>query len=408
MSRFQTRQTFPAGEASPPGPASPAGEPTSSPAALPWSGLLTLTTAAFTAVLTEQLPTGLLLRMSADLDVSRASVGFLVSGYAVASCLAAVPLTALLRRYHRRPVLVGVLIVLGLCNAVAALSDSYPLTFAVRLLAGAAGGVGWSMFAGYAARMVPVERQGRAIAIALAGITVAFAAGVPAGTALAAAVGWRAGFATLAALALILAAWVIQRLPDFPGEPGTARLPVRRVIVRPGLRSVFAMTLFLLLGHQAMYTYTAPFVERSRFGNAGLVLFVFGGTTVVGVWVAGLVVDRHPRTTLRAALGLVAVAMLALGLFGRVPPVLLVSFVAWGAAYGAIPTLLQAAVVGACGPDQADVATSIQTTVFNLGIAGGSLAGGVALERAGVGSLPWLALVLVIAAAATAPAVRES
>src|SRR6266516_4171583 len=116
-------------------------------ARLPWWGLLALSAAAFSAVLTEQLPAGLLPAMSRSLHVSPGRVGFLVTSYAAASFLAAIPVTAV--------------------------SSSYPLTFAARLLAGAMGGTLWAMLAGYAARMVPAQRRGRAMAVVLAGITVA-------------------------------------------------------------------------------------------------------------------------------------------------------------------------------------------------------------------------------------------
>ena len=79
------------------------------------------------------------------------------------------------------------------------MSGWYPLTFAARLAwPGVMGGTLWSMLAGYAARMVPARQRGRAIAVVLAGITVALSAGIPAGTALAGPVGWRASFGLLA------------------------------------------------------------------------------------------------------------------------------------------------------------------------------------------------------------------
>src|SRR2546427_172442 len=96
---------------------------------LPWSGLLALSTAAFTAVMTELLPAGLLPRMAPALGVSEARVGFLVSGYAVASFLAAIPLTAALRGLPRRPVLVGTLLGFACADTVVAVSSSYAVTF---------------------------------------------------------------------------------------------------------------------------------------------------------------------------------------------------------------------------------------------------------------------------------------
>ncbi|MFG2460097.1 MFS transporter [Streptomyces sp. NPDC048523] len=368
------------------------------PAPLPWSGLLALSTAAFTAVLTELLPAGLLPRMAPALGVPEARIGFLVTGYAAASFAAAIPLTALLRGLPRRRVLVGALLCFAVSNAVVALSSSYPLTFAARLVAGCAGGTLWAMLAGYAARMVPAARRGRAVAIVLAGITLALSLGVPAGTALAGAVGWRTAFGLLSGLAVLLVGWVRWRVPGFPGEARHARVPLVRVAALPGVPAVLSVTLFLLVGHQVMYTYIAPFAAHAGFGRTGVVLLVFGAATVAGIWLTGLLVDRLPRPTLLGSLGLCAAVMLVLGLAAGVPGVLLVSVAAWGVAFGGAPTLIQTALVDASGPERADAATSLQTTVYNAGIAMGSLTGGMVLEGLGAGALPWTALPLVLVA----------
>ncbi|MGW0948368.1 MFS transporter [Streptomyces sp. NPDC002623] len=377
---------------------------TAVPTPLPWSGLLALSTAAFTAVLTELLPAGLLPRMAPALGVSEARVGFLVTGYAAASFAAAIPMTALLRGLPRRPVLLGALLGFALSNAVVALSSSYGVTFAARLAAGVMGGTLWAMLAGYAARMVPAERRGRAIAVVLAGITLALALGVPAGTALAGAVGWRAAFGLLAGLAVLLMGWVRWRVPGFPGEARGERVPLAGVAVLPGLPVILSVTLFLLLGHQVMYTYIAPFTEHAGFGRTDVVLLVFGASTVAGIWGTGLLVDRRPRATLLGALALCAAVMLALGRSADAPAALLASVALWGVSFGGAPTLIQTALVHASGPAASDVATSLQTTVYNAGIAGGSLTGGVVLERWGAPALPWTAFPL-IALALTAVAV---
>ncbi|MDO0930743.1 MFS transporter [Streptomyces sp. DG2A-72] len=371
------------------------------PAPLPWSGLLALSTAAFTAVMTELLPAGLLPRMAPALGVTEAHVGYLVTAYALASFAAAIPLTTLLRGLPRRPVLMGALLGFACGNAVVALSSSYALTFAARLVAGAMGGTLWAMLVGYASRMVPAERRGRAIAIVLAGITLALSLGVPAGTAVAEALGWRTAFGALAGIALLLAGWVRWRVPGFPGEAPGARLPLGRVAVLPGIPAILTVTLCLLLGHQVMYTYVGPFAAYAGFGRTGLVLLVFGAATVAGIWVTGLLVDRRLRPTLLGALALCAAVMPVLGLAAGAPVVLLVSVALWGAAFGGAPTLIQTALVDASGPARADVATALQTTVYNAGIAAGSLTGGVVLENAGARSLPWTALPLMLAALAT-------
>src|SRR5438270_13098320 len=101
----------------------------------PWSGLLALATAAFIDVVTDLLPAGLLSRMSGALHVSDGRIGLLVSAFAIASALAAIPVTAVLRRLRlpRRGLVIGALIGFALCDAATAMSGSYPLTFVIRL-----------------------------------------------------------------------------------------------------------------------------------------------------------------------------------------------------------------------------------------------------------------------------------
>jgi predicted MFS family arabinose efflux permease len=375
---------------------------------LPMLGLLVLSAAAFTDVMTDLLPAGLLPQMGAVLHVPEAQIGYLVSAFAIASAAAAIPVTAILRRVPRRAALAAALTGFAAFDAVTAASSSYPVTFAARLLVGVMGGALWSMLAGYAARMVPAARRGRAIAIVLAGITLALCLGVPAGTALASAVGWRSSFALLAALALLLVGWVRWKVPAFPREVAADHPPLRLVAALPGIRSVLLVTALLLAAHQAVYTYIAPVAARAGFGRTSLVLLVFGAATVAGIWMTGLLADRHLRSMLCAALALIAVAMLGLGLAASIPAVLLISVAAWGAAFGAAPALLQAALIDASGAAGADIATSMQTTVYNIGIAAGSLAGGLVLDGSGPGTLPWVSITLVAGALATVAGRRSA
>lgn len=192
--------------------------------------------------------------------------------------------------------------------------------------------------------------------------------------------------------------WIRLRVPRFPGELPGARVPLRGVAVLPGIPAVLSVTLFLLLGHQVMYTYVAPFAAHSGYGRTDVVLLVFGVATVVGIWATGVLVDRWARATLVGAMTLFVAVMCVLGLYGDSPVALLGSAAVWGVAFGGAPTLIQTALVNASGPEHADVATSLQTTVYNAGIAGGSFTGGLALSGLGAGALPWTALPLVAGA----------
>ena len=374
----------------------------------PLAALLALATAACIEVMTDLLPAGLLPQMSGSLRVAPERIGVLVTAFALASSVTAIPVTRWLRRLPRRPVLIAVLTGFALFNAVTAVSASYPPIFAARLLAGVMGGTLWSLLAGYAARMVPAERRGRATAIVLVGITAAMSAGIPAGAAIATVIGWRPLFALLAAAPLVVAVWVRWKVPPLPGQAAPGRPSVGRVTSRPGIRPVLAVTLLLLTGHQALYTYIALFVGRAGLGGTGLVLFVFGAATAAGLWLAGAHADRHLRSLLLTALTVIASATSALGLTAHSPVALLLAVALWGTAFGAAPALLQTALIDSSGPADADVATSLQTTVYNVGIAAGSLTGGLILANGSAAALPWTTALFTTAALVTVAISRRA
>ncbi|PZA18873.1 MFS transporter, partial [Modestobacter versicolor] len=164
-----------------------------------------LTVATFAAVTAETLPVGLLSMIARDLGTTEPRVGLLVSAYAVVVAVASLPLTALLGRWPRRRALTGLLLAYAVGNAVFAATDSYAVAVAARLLAGLAHAGFFSVAVGAAVSLVPPSRAGRVTAWVFAGVTLAFTLGVPAGTALGTAVGWRWAFAGIAALLLLLA-----------------------------------------------------------------------------------------------------------------------------------------------------------------------------------------------------------
>ena len=363
---------------------------------LPLAPLLALAMAGFVTILTEALPAGLLTLMSRDLAASEALIGQAVTVYAVGSLLAAIPLTTATQGWRRRPLLLTAIGGFAVANTVTALTDSYGVLLAARFLGGVCAGLVWALLAGYASRMVPAHLQGRAIAVAMVGTPLALALGVPAGTVLGHQLGWRVTFGVMSAMALLLLLWIALRLPDFAGSAPGGRAPLRRVLIRPGLRPVLVMTLAFVLAHNVLYTYIAPFLVAAGMGaRVDAVLLTFGGASLVGIWGVGVLVDRHLRRLILASFALFAVAALGFGLWPGTPAAIYASSLLWGLSFGGTATLFQTASAKAAG-DSADVAQSMIVTVWNIGIAGGGIVGGLLLDHWGVAILPW-SLVLMLA-----------
>ncbi|MCF5690882.1 MFS transporter [Pseudomonas sp. PA-1-2A] len=365
---------------------------------LPLAGLLALACAGFITILTEAMPAGLLPQIGAGLGVSQALVGQLVTLYALGSLLAAIPLTLLTRGWRRRPLLLIAIGGFALVNSVTAFSSHYGLTLAARFFAGVFAGLLWALLAGYASRMVAPHLQGRAIAVAMLGAPLALSLGVPAGTLLGTLVGWRASFAIMTGLTLLLLVWARWQLPDFAGEPPSKRLGLRQVLALPGIRPVLWVTFTYVLAHNILYTYIAPLLVPAGIGREiDRVLLVFGLMAVLSIWLVGIWIDHHLRLLTLISCAMFAVAALLLGLWFNCVVAIYASVALWGLAFGGLPALLQTALAKSAG-NSADAAQSMLVTVWNLGIAGGGLVGGLLLERWGVVAFPWAVLGLIVLA----------
>lgn len=374
---------------------------------MPVASLLALAMAAFITILTEALPAGLLPQMAQGLAVSEAWVGQTVTVYAIGSLVAAIPLTAATQGVRRRPLLLAAIGGFAIANTVTTLSASYALTLAARFVAGVSAGLLWALLAGYAARMVPEHQKGRAIAIAMVGTPLALSLGVPAGTLLGNLLGWRMCFGIISLLALLLMGWVRLKVPDFAGQPTDKRLSLRQVFILPGIRPVLFVVLAFVLAHNILYTYIAPYLLTAGMVDCtDVVLLVFGGTSVAGIWIVGVLIDRYLRRLTLASTILFGAAALTLGMAGGDPVAVYAAVGAWGLAFGGAATLFQTALARSAG-DAADIAQSMLVTAWNAAIASGGIVGGVLLDRFGVGAFSPALLVLLLATLLVAWSARD-
>ncbi|MFB6836388.1 MFS transporter [Streptomyces sp. NPDC056361] len=375
-------------------------------ARLPLPALLALATAVFVTSLTETLPAGLLPAMSAGLGVGEAAAGQSVTVYALGTALTAIPLAARTAGWRRKRLLLTSVAGFAAANTVTAASSSYALTLGARFLAGVAAGVAWALLAGYARRIAPAHLQGRAVAVAMTGIPLALSLGVPAGTFLGEAVGWRTAFTAMTVIAAGLLGWIALAVPDLPGEPRGARAPAARTLKVPGVLPVLAVTFVLVLAHTVLYTYVAAYLGHIGLGGStGLVLLVFGAASLAGIGVTGRHIDRRLRALTLAGTLLVAVAAAALAVPAGSTALVLVAAALWGLGWGGAPTLLQTAVAEA-GGDAADTAQTMLVSLWNAAMAAGGLAGGLLLDLLGAGALPWSVLLLLVPVVAVVAGAR--
>ncbi len=372
------------------------------PDRLPVGQLLAFTVAGFLAIMTENMPAGLLTQIGHGLGVSEAMAGQTVTLYALGSVVAAIPVIAATRSWNRRPLFLLAIAGLLVFNSLTAVSAHYGLTLVARFIAGMAAGVVWGLVAGYARRLAPPHLQGRAMAIVGVGQPIALSLGVPLGAWLGGLSDWRLVFWIMSAVALSLLFWIRLGVPDFPGQEQHKRLSVGQVFTIRGVRPVLLVLFAWILAHNILYTYIAPFLSTTDTSlRIDIILLVFGVASVVGIWGTGLLVDRRLRDVTLLSLAAFAAAALLLAISHNSPILVLAGVTIWGLTFGGAPTLLQTALADSAG-DHADVAQSILVTIFNLAVAGGGLVGGIVIDATGPAWLPWTLIPLIVIALATA------
>lgn len=375
---------------------------------LPVAALLALAMTGFICIATETLPAGLLPQMAQGLSVSQSMAGQTVAAYALGSLVAAIPLTLLTQSWSRRAVLLLTVFGFLAFNSLTALSESYWLTMVARFMAGAAAGLAWSLLAGYARRMVEPHQQGRAMALAMVGTPIALSLGVPLGTWLGTAIGWRMAFGIMSVMTIGLIVWILAAVPNYPGQKGSSDISLGRVASLPGVQAVLAVVVFWMLAHNILYTYIAPYAARAGMEErVDLVLLVFGIAALIGIWITGRVIDRALRRSVLGALSAFALTGLVLTLFGTIPAVLLIAVAIWGVTFGGAATQLQTALADTAG-DGSDIALSMNVVVWNAAIAGGSMIGGILLDKGGAAAFPPVVIILALIALGIAFLARKS
>jgi predicted MFS family arabinose efflux permease len=348
--------------------------------------LLALSVSTFVFVTIETLPIGLLPLISDDLRVPQTAVGLLVTGYGLVVVVASIPLTRWTRHVPRRPLLAGLLGMTVAATTVSALAEAYPVLLASRLVGALSQALFWSIVVPTAAALVPVRVRGRALSILFAGSSLAAVIGVPAGTWLAQLVDWRTAFLAVAALGLLSLLVVATLLPDAPADGGQG--PDRGSAPDRGrYLALLAAIALTVTGAFTAFTYVSPFlVEVGGFSLAATapLLLVRGTAGVLGVVAVGLVVDRNPRLTMTAVVGLQAVALGVQYAFGTVPVAAAVAVTTAGLTIAALSGTIGARLL-VVAPVTTTMASAWTSTAFNVGITGGALLGGLLLP-AGVRS----------------------
>jgi len=354
--------------------------------------LLALAVGAFGIGVTEFAPMGLLPVIAGDLHVTIPSAGLLISAYALGVMIGAPLMTLTTGRIPRRTLLIGLAGIFTLGNLLAAISGSYGMLMAARIITSLNHGAFFGVGSIVAASLVSADRRAAAVAAMFMGLTIANVVGVPLATWAGETLGWRASFWGIAGLGVLTMAALRLTLPALPAPRQADAMAELRVLARPQVLAALGLT---VVGSSAMFTvftYVAPILRAETHATLGFVtamLVTYGVGLTVGNWLGGKFADRSVDRTLIVTLGGLAIVLVLFAfLMHYWAPTAILVFL-WGVASFALVPPLQVRVMSAAA-DAPNLASAVNIGAFNLGNAiGAALGGGVI--AAGLG-FPWVAL----------------
>lgn len=330
---------------------------------------------------TEMMIAGILPEMSAALEVSEARTGMLITAFALGMMIGAPLMAVATLRLPRRAVLVCALLLFAVGHVLGATTDDFGVALVGRVVAALGTGTFWAVGALVATSAAGYARAAQAMGVMIGGLTVANVVGIPLGSALGKALGWQGPFWILAVLSLV-AAVAVTRL--VPGDRQSSRATVRGELGALRSRRLWLIYLAVALTQAAVlgtYSYVSPMLTgRAGLADALLPLAMlgYGVGTIIGITLGGRLGDRLPwRTAISAGVGTLVV-LGAITLFATTSVVGVVLVVMLGAAGLATNPVLSAQVVKVAGPGR-PLAMALNTSAFNVGIAGGSALAGSAL-----------------------------
>lgn len=369
--------------------------------------LLALFLAAFAFGTAEFVIAGILPDVAAGLDVSIPVAGYLISGYAIGIAIGGPLLAVATKKMTRKALilLLGGIFILG--QAFCALAPNFEMLMLARVLVSVVHGTYFGIAAIVAVSIVSPDKRGFAVALILSGLTVSNILGVPGGTAIGNALGWRATFWAVGIIGLLATLAVAIFLPRNAASETTSGSFMRefKVLGRQQIVASLFIVILVMIGQYSLFTYITPLLTNVTGIETGIVpwvLLLYGVGSTIGVFIGGRLADWKLMPSLVAILALQAVMFVTIHFVSPYPVVMAIATILWGGVNFAFGSPVQSRVL-AWAADAPNLASALIPTGFNIGIAIGAILGASVIDSGlGYGFLPLIGGISSALAAAIA------
>lgn len=365
--------------------------------------LLSMMVGGFAIGTTEYSSVGVLPQIAGDFGVNLTRAGLVVSGYALGVSFGSPVLAALTGGLSRKTLMLAIMVLFVISNAAAALTTSYEFLIAARVVSALPHGIFFGVGAAIAASFVAEDRRASAVAIVFGGLTIAVAAGVPLATLIGQRLGWPMSYWFVAAIGLVslvaMAGTLPRKIDIAPAGTLTEQI---KALGSGRLLIAYGMNFCAWGGTFVAFAYLPSILaDITGFGPNGVawMLALYGVSVIVGNFLGGRISDKAVVRGLALMLGAQAVVLLiftftASSMFGSILTLSVLGALMFCNVPGLALYVVQLAQ--RYRPGNVDIASTINVSAANAGIALGAFIGGqVADSRLGLGATPWVGAIMV-------------
>lgn len=342
-----------------------------------WLRVVLLAIAAFVFNTTEFVPVGLLSDIAASFAMKTADVGIMLTIYAWVVALLSLPLMLLTRNVERRFLLAVLFILFVASHVLSSVAWDFTSLVISRIGIALAHAVFWSITASLAIRVAPAGKKTQALSMLATGTALAMVLGVPIGRIVGQYLGWRTTFGMIGLSALVLLILLLRILPRLPSEHTGSLSSVPMLFRRPALVAMYILVTVVVTAHYTAYSYIEPFMQLVANADENfttLLLLLFGSAGIIGSVLFSTLGNKFPSAMLLTAIAIITLSMGLLVFAAVRPAAITLLCILWGMAMMMIGLAMQVRVLS-LAPDATDVAMSLFSGIYNIGIGAGALLG---------------------------------
>ena len=367
--------------------------------------LYALALGGFGIGLTEFGTIGLLPQIGSDFNISAATAGYLVSGYALSVAFGGIFITIAVTKMERKKVLLGLMTLFIAGNLISGLAGTFSVMMVGRVVSALCHGAFFGIGAVVATDLVDFGKKARALSIMFTGLTVANVLGVPFGTWIGQHFGWRSTFLVISGVGVAAFIAIVAVVPiDKPHDPETGPRTIREELRSFKQRQVWYSLFVTIFGFGGMFggfTYIAyTLTDVTHFADSSIpyILFLFGIGVFVGNNIGGKSADKNLKATIIGYLSALFFVLIIFALTASSKPAAVISILAMGVLGFAPVSAVQMRVMRYAS-NAPTLASGANIASFNIGNTIGAAIGGLLIAKDyGYTSPLWSAAALTLMA----------